>query len=66
MDANTSRAARLYGYDTLDVQFNMEEDGTLRLGFEPRATLPTAAEIEKNYDHSAPISQQHLGPKETA
>lgn len=64
MDANTTRAARLYGYDTLDVQFNMSEDGTLKLAFEPRATLPTAAEIEKNYDHSAPIAQQHLGPKE--
>ena len=66
MDANTSRAARLYGYDTLDVQFDVSKDGALKLKFEPRATLPTAAEIERNYDHSAPIAQQHLGPKETA
>ena len=66
MDANTSRAARLYGYDTLDVQFDVSADGALKLAFEPRATLPTAAEIERNYDHSAPIAQQHLGPKETA
>lgn len=66
MDANTSRAARLYGYDTLDVNFAMQETGQVKLDFVPRTTLPTASEIEKNYDHSAPIAQQHLGTKEAA
>ncbi|MCR4301085.1 MAG: hypothetical protein NUV51_05695, partial [Sulfuricaulis sp.] len=64
MDSMYPRASRLYGYDTLDVGFNMQDDGTLRLDFVPRETLPTAAEIEKLYDHSKPISQQHLGTKE--
>lgn len=66
MDANTSRASRLYGYDTLDVQFHVEDDGHLKLNFKPRDTLPTAAEIEKNYDHSAPIAKQHLALKDAA
>lgn len=66
MDANTSRAARLYGYDTLDVAFAVQADGQVKLDFTPRATLPTAAEIEKCYDHSAPIAQQHLGTKAPA
>jgi hypothetical protein len=59
MDANMSRASRLYGYDTLDVKFEMQDSGHLKLNCVPRETLPTAAEIEKNYDHSAPVSQQH-------
>jgi hypothetical protein len=41
----------------------MREDGTVKLDFTPRETLPTAAEIEKLYDHSAPIAQQHTGTK---
>ena len=66
MDANTTRAARLYGYDTLDVDFAVQADGQLKLGFTPRETLPTAAEIEANYDHSLPIARQHLGTKAAA
>ncbi len=64
MDSCMSRAARLYGYDTLDVGFSIQADGRLKLDFKERATLPTAAEIEKLYDHSAPIAKQHLGTKE--
>lgn len=64
MDSMYPRASRLYGYDTLDIGFNMQGDGTLKLDFVPRETLPTAAEIEKLYDHSKPISEQHLGTKE--
>ncbi len=60
MDANVSRAARLYGYDTLDIDFNVQPDGELKLGFMPRTELPTAEQIEANYDHSAPIAKQHL------
>ncbi len=61
MDSNCPKAARLYGYDTLDVGFDMQSNGELKLNFSPRTELPTAEEIEKNYDHTAPISQQHLG-----
>lgn len=60
MDACHTRAERLYGYDTLDVGFAVQADGMLKLDFVPRETLPTAAEIERNYDHSAPVREQHL------
>lgn len=64
MDSMHTRASRLYGYDTVDVGFNVEADGMLKLEFKPRTTLPSAAEIEANYDHSAPIEKQHLSTKE--
>lgn len=64
MDSMYPRASRLYGYDTLDVDFNMQEDGRLKLKFTEREKLPTAAEIERNYDHSAPIAKQHQSTKE--
>lgn len=64
MDSMYPRSSRLYGYDTLDIDFNVQADGILKLGFTPRADLPTAEQIEKNYDHSAPIQQQHLSTKD--
>lgn len=64
MDAMYPRASRLYGYDTLDVDFDIQENGFLKLGFTPRDKLPTAEEIERNYDHSAPIAEQHLSTKD--
>ena len=60
LDACHTRAERLYGYDTLHVNFDMQPDGKVKLDFEPRATLPTAEQIERQYDHSAPIAEQHL------
>lgn len=60
MDSMYSQSARLYGYDCVAVAFNSQADGTVKLAFTERETLPTAAEIEKNYDHSAPIAEQHL------
>lgn len=60
LDARHSRAERLYGYDTLDVKFNTQPDGMVKLDFVPKGTLPTAEAIEKQYDHSAPIAEQHL------
>ncbi len=60
LDACHTRRERLYGYDTVDVNFNIQDDGMLKLDFVPRETLPTAEEIEKQYDHSAPIAMQHL------
>jgi len=65
MDAMYPRASRLYGYDTLNIGFNIQEDGSLKLDMVPRKTLPTAEEIEKNYDHSAPIAKQHQSTKES-
>lgn len=59
LDSNYPREARLYGYDTLDVKFNVEADGKLKLYFSERAKLPTADQIEANYDHSRPVSEQH-------
>jgi len=64
MDSMYPRSARLYGYDTVDIGFHTQADGMLKLSMTPRETLPTAAEIEKNYDHSAPISEQHQSTKE--
>lgn len=59
LDACHTRASRLYGYDTVDVEFDHQADGYLKLNFTERETLPTADEIEANYDHSAPIADQH-------
>jgi len=60
MDSMYPRAARLYGYDCVDVAFETQDNGCVKLAFTEKTTLPTAAEIEKNYDHSAPIADQHL------
>ena len=63
MDSMYPREARLYGYDTLNIEFNVQDDGILKVDMTPRENLPTAAEIEANYDHSAPIEKQHLSHK---
>lgn len=60
LDSMYPREARLYGYDTVDIKFMSQEDGSVKLEFIEKTTLPTADEIEKNYDHSAPIEKQHL------
>lgn len=52
MDSCYSRKDRLYGYDTVDVRFNMQGDGVLKLDFVPLEKLPTAEEIEERYDHT--------------
>ncbi|RKQ70127.1 class I SAM-dependent methyltransferase [Oceanibaculum indicum] len=44
-------APKLYGYDTLDVEID-NVDGRARVVFTPHDRLPTAAEIEAEYDHS--------------
>lgn len=63
LDANIERKARLYGYDTLDVEFNIQDDGELKLKFTPIENLPSAEEIEKAYNHASPIHEQHLIPR---
>ncbi len=56
MDAMSERKERLYGYDTVEVIFNVQDDGSLKLDFKPLDEIPTAAEMEKRYDHSRPVN----------
>lgn len=51
MDAIYDRQQRLYGYDTRQVHFDFEDSG-VKVRFEEIETLPTAEEIEAEYDHS--------------
>lgn len=65
LDSCYPKASRLYGYDTLDLAFNVDADtGVLKIEKTERETLPTAEQIEANYDHSAPIKEQHQSLKE--
>jgi hypothetical protein len=50
LDACYPQSERLYGYDTLDVSTTFK-DGKCVVGMTPRETLPSAAEIEKRYNH---------------
>jgi hypothetical protein len=52
MDALHTQADRLYGYDAVDITIR-ELDGKTEVDFVERAALPSAAEIEDRYDHSA-------------
>jgi len=60
MDAYHTQASRFYGYDTLELDILRGADGLISITRTERATLPTAEEIERNYDHSAPIAEQHV------
>ena len=51
LDACAPEAERLYGYDCVDVTFETQADGKVALTFADREA-PTAAEIERRYDHS--------------
>lgn len=46
---------RLYGYDTVDVNFSRDEAGKVAVEFVPipESEYPTADEIEAKYDHAA-------------
>lgn len=46
--------SRLYGFDTLDVAFEKTDSGLVCVSFSPKAeaAIPTAAEIERRYDHT--------------
>lgn len=65
MDSMYPQASRLYGYDTLDIKLDMQENGMVKVNATERTELPTADEIEANYDHSKPIEKQHLGKAST-
>jgi SAM-dependent methyltransferase len=60
LDSQHVGQSRLYGYDGVDILIHEQPDGTVRVGFTEKTELPTAEQIEKNYDHSAPINEQHL------
>jgi hypothetical protein len=64
MDAYHSQADRFYGYDTLDLDIDRDNQGRIIIMKTERAVLPTAEQIEQSYDHSAPIAEQHLQGKD--
>lgn len=53
MDAYCKQEERLYGYDTLNVSIKKRPSGKVSVSFTEREKLPTAQEIEANYDHKA-------------
>lgn len=52
MDACEPFQKRAYGYDTVDLHFSGDA-GEKRITFTERAELPTAEQIEADYDHAA-------------
>lgn len=44
---------RFYGYDTLAIGLKTHDGGLVEVDFSPVETIPSAAEIEERYDHSA-------------
>ena len=63
MDGIATRDQRIYGYDTLDIEFVHGDDGKISTVFKPRDKLPTAEEIEARYDHSQPTVPAALREK---
>ena len=52
LDAYNTQAERFYGYDTLDLGITRNDDGKIEISRTERETLPTAEEIEHEYDHT--------------
>lgn len=52
LDAIEPPRKRLYGYDTVDVTIAEQPDRSLKVSFKDREALPTAEEVEHEYDHS--------------
>ena len=57
MDSIAPIDERMYGYDTVELDMSGGEGGT-RVAMRERPTLPTAAEIERRYDHSKHPNRQ--------
>jgi SAM-dependent methyltransferase len=53
LDAMEPQKRRYYGYDAVEIQQSRDESGRVLFSFAPRPVLPTAEEIEREYDHSA-------------
>lgn len=52
LDACAPAGERLYGYDCVDVHLTDQPDGRVGVEFRDKDVIPTAAEIERRYDHS--------------
>ena len=52
LDAIHSQAERFYGYDTLELGITQNETGKIEIEFTEREDLPTAEQIEYNYNHT--------------
>lgn len=52
LDACATDRDRLYGYDCVDVHLEDGEGGGVTVRMEPRADIPSAADIEARYDHA--------------
>jgi hypothetical protein len=64
MDAYHDQQDRFYGYDTLNLEFGRDAQGVLVVKKSEKESLPTAEQIEASYDHSRPISEQHIQAKD--
>jgi hypothetical protein len=51
MDACAPEAERVYGYDGMELAYETDAEGLVRVAMTPKP-LPTAAEIEARYDHA--------------
>jgi hypothetical protein len=60
MDAYHTPAERFYGYDAVDLTMSRNAAGELVIEQTNRVNLPTAEQIERSYDHSTPIAEQHV------
>lgn len=54
MDSMAPLCERVYGYDTVDLNFAEDEAGAVTIAMTPHDRVPTAAEIERRYDHDRP------------
>lgn len=61
LDACEPAAKRLYGYDTVDVKIAEQPDRSLKVTLKERPELPTADEIEHEYDHSRHPAEKAMG-----
>lgn len=52
MDAYCTKAERFYGYDTVELNITRDDTGSISVEKTERAMLPTADEIEHEYDHN--------------
>lgn len=52
MDALVTDNKRYYGYNAVEIHRTRDATGRIRFEFKDRPVLPTAAQIEADYDHS--------------
>lgn len=52
LDALHTQAERFYGYDTLELDISQDAEGKIDVKFTERAQLPSAEQVEENYNHN--------------